>query len=240
MRELLWRHYSSRFRPGDRVLDVACGTGLDSLFLAQRGVSVTGIDISPGMIAQFRAKSARLGLQDRVETRVMSFACLGSWPSHSYDGIVSAFAGLNSTPDLSEFSRHAARLLRPEGRMVLHLLNSFSLWEWLGLVRDRRWSEARRLGSVPCRSFVVGKPGLQHHLFHPRQAYESFFSREFRLEGCYGLGFSPPPPHGAPVSSRRGPRSRDAGQSVGAASRPFLNWGRFFVLDLALRRDAAP
>lgn len=239
MREILWQHYLRRFGPGDRVLDVSCGTGLDSLFLAQRGLLVTGIDVSPGMIAQLLAKASRLGLRDHLEARVMDFAGLGSWPARGYDGIISAFAGLNTTSDLSSFSRHAARLLRPEGRMVLHLLNRFSLWEWLGLMRDRRWAEAGRLGAVRCRRFIVGGRALHHHLFYPREAYERFFSPEFLLKESYSLG-TLRPPH----TVRRGPGR--AARVLGALERPlarrspFLNWGRFFVLDLALRQEVGP
>ncbi len=236
MRELLWQHYLRRFGPGDRVLDVSCGTGLDSLFLAQRGVLVTGIDISSGMIAQLLAKAARLELQDRLEARVMDFADLGSWPAGGYDGIVSAFAGLSTTPDLTLFSRHAARLLRPEGRMVLHLLNRFSLWEWLGLMRDRRWSEASQLGALRSRRFVVGGRALHHHLFCPREAYERFFSRQFLLKESYSFG-TLRPPHTVRRVPGRVARALGALERPLAHRSPFLNWGRFFVLDLELRRE---
>ena len=44
----------AEIRPEDRVLDVACGTGLVSFALAPHAREVVGIDISPGMLAKAR------------------------------------------------------------------------------------------------------------------------------------------------------------------------------------------
>lgn len=44
------------FAPGWEVLDVACGTGLSSEPLTQRGMSVTGVDISEPMLEKARAR----------------------------------------------------------------------------------------------------------------------------------------------------------------------------------------
>jgi SAM-dependent methyltransferase len=93
MRERLWAHYLRVFRPGDRVLDVACGTGLDTLHLAAHGLRMTGVDLSPGMVEQLRRKAASLGLASSVEARVEDAACLDAWPAGGFDGIVSSFAG---------------------------------------------------------------------------------------------------------------------------------------------------
>ncbi len=54
MRNVLWERYARLFRPGQVVLDVGCGTGIDALFLAQRGIRVVGIDASVAMVAQAR------------------------------------------------------------------------------------------------------------------------------------------------------------------------------------------
>ncbi len=59
MRAVLWRRYARLFQEGDQILDFCCGTGLDALFLARRGMRVTGLDASPGMIEQLQ-KKARL------------------------------------------------------------------------------------------------------------------------------------------------------------------------------------
>lgn len=51
------------------ALDVACGTGAQTLWLAQRGLQVTAIDISPVAIARTAAAAARAGI-DSVDAVV--------------------------------------------------------------------------------------------------------------------------------------------------------------------------
>lgn len=50
-----WIVAESGARPGDRVADVGCGTGILTRLLAQRGLEVTGIDPNEDMLAQARA-----------------------------------------------------------------------------------------------------------------------------------------------------------------------------------------
>lgn len=44
-----------------RVLDVACGTGMHAIALAQRGYDVTGADLSAGMIERARENAREIG-----------------------------------------------------------------------------------------------------------------------------------------------------------------------------------
>ena len=48
--------------PGCSILDVGCGTGRHAVELARRGFVVTGIDLSPGMLEQARAKAEAAGV----------------------------------------------------------------------------------------------------------------------------------------------------------------------------------
>lgn len=50
---------------GGNVLEVACGTGLVTIPLAQQGIPITGLDIVPAMLAHAKLKSERLGLPVR-------------------------------------------------------------------------------------------------------------------------------------------------------------------------------
>ena len=50
-----------------RVLDVACGTGMHAVALAQRGYSVVGADLSAGMIERARANAAAEEVNVRFE-----------------------------------------------------------------------------------------------------------------------------------------------------------------------------
>ncbi|MFQ5596084.1 MAG: class I SAM-dependent methyltransferase [Anaerolineae bacterium] len=236
MRWRLWEHYAHVFQAGHHVLDVGCGTGIDAAFLARRRVHVTGIDVSPEMIAQLRDKVVRQGLTAGVDAFVMDVAHLSTLPRGTFDGIISAFAGLNTTADLAPFAADAARLLRPGGRLILHLLNRFSLWEWLGLLARGEWAAARRLSQRTERTFVVGGQPVRHYLFSPSEAYRRYFASRFRLCRCYSLGVLRPP---HTVQRLPSPIVETLGKLEQQLSsyRPFVNWGRFFVLDMTVRSE---
>ena len=65
-----------RVRPGTRVLDVGCGVGRWSCRLAARGATVTGVDLSPTMIAEARRRAAAQGVAARCRFLAQDLAAL--------------------------------------------------------------------------------------------------------------------------------------------------------------------
>ncbi|MEA1931864.1 MAG: methyltransferase domain-containing protein [Euryarchaeota archaeon] len=52
---------------GQRILEVACGTGRFTVMMAQQGADIIGLDISPAMLSQGRQKAKEVGVDDHVE-----------------------------------------------------------------------------------------------------------------------------------------------------------------------------
>jgi SAM-dependent methyltransferase len=186
------------------------------------------------MIARLQEKVDRAGLADRVDARVLDFAALRDWDDEGFEGIISAFAGLNSAPDLRPFAADAARLLTPGGHLVVHLLNRFSLWEWLGLVRRGEWEKARTLDRQSERRFVVGGVPIRQYPLAPDEAYARFFAPWFRRNQAYGLGIFRPP---HTVRRIPGPAiaSLECLEALTRETRWLRGHGRLFVLDLVRR-----
>src|SRR4051794_32530381 len=65
---------------GDRVLDLACGTGELSILLAKSGFNVTGVDLSEDMLMVARDKSLRAEVSiDLYEQNMLTLEGLGSY-----------------------------------------------------------------------------------------------------------------------------------------------------------------
>jgi len=94
-------------QPGERVLIVGCGTGLDLEFLP-RSASVTAIDLTPAMVEKTRARGFD------VDARVMDASKL-DFPDGSFDCVLLHLI-LAVVPDPHSTAREAARVLRAGGR----------------------------------------------------------------------------------------------------------------------------
>ena len=106
-------------RPGDRVLDVACGSGSSVLPAAEQvGPSghVLGVDVSDGLLALCRAKAERAGL-DNIELRVGDMREL-DLPPRSFDAVLLVF-GLFMVPDMQGLIGDLWELVKPGGRLVV-------------------------------------------------------------------------------------------------------------------------
>jgi SAM-dependent methyltransferase len=108
-----------RVRPGSSVLDVGCGVGRWSRRLAARGAYVTGVDLSPTMIAEARRRAAEEGVADLCRFEAQD---LSELDARAKFDLVLGVTVLQHILDPAALAAAVARMtahLAPGGRMVL-------------------------------------------------------------------------------------------------------------------------
>jgi len=115
---------AAALRPGQRVLDVACGTGVVARLAAARvgpKGTVAGIDLNPGML-----EVARSVTPDEVTIEWLEASAENlPFPDASFD-VVLCQMSLQFFPDKVAALREIRRVLVPEGRLVLNVLGAIS------------------------------------------------------------------------------------------------------------------
>jgi demethylmenaquinone methyltransferase/2-methoxy-6-polyprenyl-1,4-benzoquinol methylase len=109
--DVRWRRLTARavVRPGDRVLDVCCGTGDLAVADREAGGNVTGLDFSERMLARARRKS------DAIDW-VHGDATALPFTDEAFDAVTVGF-GIRNLDDMESGLRELARVLRPGGRL---------------------------------------------------------------------------------------------------------------------------
>jgi demethylmenaquinone methyltransferase/2-methoxy-6-polyprenyl-1,4-benzoquinol methylase len=108
-------------KPGDRVLDIGCGTGTLALRCLRRGAFVTGLDFAKHMIDQSAKRAAEAGVAERLTLVQDSVTQLNKhFRPQSFDLIVSTMV-LGEFPRqyLDYVMRDCRSLLRPGGQLVI-------------------------------------------------------------------------------------------------------------------------
>lgn len=100
--------------PGDRTLDLCCGTG-DLALLLPPGAPAVGCDFTPAMLERAGEKAARRGA---ALPRVAGDALRLPFRAASFERLAIAF-GVRNLPDTGAAFREARRVLTPGGRLVV-------------------------------------------------------------------------------------------------------------------------
>lgn len=108
-----WLDELPRLTDGRHALDLGCGTGAMTVWLAERGYDVRGIDHSQGMLDIARRKVEQLGLEDRVELSVGDIREL-PWDDETFD-VVACQGVLHHLDDMSGCLAEVARVLKAGG-----------------------------------------------------------------------------------------------------------------------------
>jgi demethylmenaquinone methyltransferase/2-methoxy-6-polyprenyl-1,4-benzoquinol methylase len=111
---LIWRVLTVRAvapQPGERILDIAAGTGTSSIALAKSGAEVVAADFSAGMIEVGRQKHPQLEF-------VQADATALPFKAGEFDAVTISF-GLRNIKDPKRALREMYRVLKPGGRLVI-------------------------------------------------------------------------------------------------------------------------
>ena len=110
-------------KPGDVVLDIACGGGRYALRMAERGTTVVGVDQSAEFLRRAKAMSKQTGVEAEFKrVDATDFDQLIALGEEKFDAI-NCTMGLMNMASLSPLARALPRLLMPGGRFVFTVVH---------------------------------------------------------------------------------------------------------------------
>ncbi len=174
---------AAALRPGERVLDLGCGTGNVALLAAAAGARVTAVDPSPRLLDVTRAAAQRMDLD--VLCEIGEAAAVPS-PDASFDCLLSNF-GVIFAPDPDAAAAEIARVLRADGRAL------FTAW-LPGGAGGALSVAAQEL----VRAALGAPPASPGFAWHDEPALEALFSRHgmnATVESVHELVFTAVSPH---------------------------------------------
>jgi ubiquinone/menaquinone biosynthesis C-methylase UbiE len=164
-------------RPGDRVLEVGCGTGRNFSYLYQavrRSGQIYGVDLSTGMLCKANMLCDRHGWNN---IRLTQGDAADFSAPEPLDGVLFSLS-YNTMPHHMKVLRQAWKQLRPGGRLVImdaklppglggRLILPFILWlmKWtmLGNPYIRPWEELKQFGDqIDKKEFLLGSYYICH------------------------------------------------------------------------------
>jgi anaerobic magnesium-protoporphyrin IX monomethyl ester cyclase len=232
MRRQVHRQMEEYIDPGESILDISAGTGIDAIHFAQNGHPVYAVDIASGMIAELQKKVQALDLSHVVQTRTCSFTNLESLHSIKFHHVISNFGGLNCVADLQPLAEQLKQLLYPGGTVTLIIMPSLCPWEVLHILKGNYSLASRRFRRNGTIAHIEG-----HHFvtyYHSPAKVIKSFGKQFKVLNLRGLASLSPPPY-MDTFPKRFPRSykflSTLDESI-ALYPPFNRWADHYMLTL--------
>ena len=197
-------------RPGQHILDIACGNGLTSRRLAALGAQVTAFDFSANLIEKAKARenpNSRITYQLIDATSAEELLALGE---ERFDTALSNMA-LFDMADIGPLFRTLPRLLKPGGIFVFSLAHpAFNNASGMHVMEEFDDGEIKTVYSVKISRYMSsyhgkglalrGQPKPQMYFERPLQYYLNLgFQNGFVLDGFEERAFPPDHPQTAPL-----------------------------------------
>lgn len=231
MREKVRKQVLNYLKPGDTILELNCGTGIDTIFFAEHGYDVYATDLTAPMLDELEKKTELLHLQDKIQIRQLSFLDLPQLGNMQFDHVFSNFGGLNCTDRLDKVLQDMSEKIKPGGYCTLVIMPHFSPWEFLALLKGKFRYAFRRFGKKGSDARVEG---LLFRCWYYNPSFVIHHLPDFTLCKLEALGIFVPAPH-----SERLMRNRKnlfnflAGmENMIAGIWPFNRWGDHYVITL--------
>lgn len=234
-RDIVRAHVCHYIKPGQRMLELNCGTGLDAVFFAGKGQQVHATDNSEGMLAQLKDKVEAAHLQDQISWQKCSYNQLELGEGQKFDHVFSNFGGLNCTDNLESVVKQLDNYLHSGSMVHFVLIAPLCPWEWLTFFKGKFKFAFRRLRKGGVRSHLEGHYFTTY--YYQPGSVKAMFGKGYRLASLRSLGCLMPPTFNDYFPARR-PRLFKALKSMELevnTSWPFNRFGDLFIISLTKR-----
>ncbi len=137
------------------LLEIGCGSGMETIPLLRDGHEILCVDISERMLEVVRAKAHREGLGERLRTARLPAGALSDLVPElgpaSFDGAYSTYGALNCEADLRGVPPALHRLLSDRGRFLAAVYNRWCAFELVGYTLTGQFGRAFGRSGTPVR-----------------------------------------------------------------------------------------
>ncbi|MNU68672.1 ubiquinone/menaquinone biosynthesis methyltransferase [compost metagenome] len=174
------------------ILELNCGTGMDTVFFAEQGYKIFAIDNAEGMLQQLRHKVHTLQLRDRIEVQRCNFEHLETLQPRKFDHIYSNFSGLNCTEHLDKVLQSFRPLLNPGGKVSLVIMPRICPWENIMALKGKWKTAFRRFKKNGTIAHIEGVH-FKTWYYNPSYVIRTL-KPDFKLLSLKGICITVPPP----------------------------------------------
>ncbi len=199
VRSEVWELADAAFSASTHILDLGSGTGEDAIHFARKGLHVTAVDVSPGMMHRLKTKADAAGLSAGIHCRISEMDRYRPC-DFRFDGILSNFGAINCVDDLTWLRDVAQPGLKPGSRLVLTAMGSFYPLEFIVFLLKGQPRLAFRRLRRPVDIAIDGVPVRVH--YHSLKSIERMLGPAFHLESVRGLRSLLPAPGWEHIEAR--------------------------------------
>ena len=187
--------FRSTFSGVRYLLEIGCGSGMETLPLLRDGHEICAVDISGEMLETVRRKAAQEGLLERLRTYRLPARdlplLLRDIGSGAFDGGYSTYGALNCEPELKSLPPILYKLIRPNGRLIAGVYNRWCAFEIVGYFLTGRF---RRAFGRTAHPVLVGASRFCVDVFaYSVGEIERVFAPNFVTERVHGVPVFLPP-----------------------------------------------